>query len=446
MRFIVFILMTFMALEAGAQADQKGIESTTNQSIELYNKHQYSEALAVLDTIKQSRDQNVIWYYYYGLNQARLRQYDQAIANLDTYIKKSELVNTARAHYFLGLLQFYSGDYEKAVNSLELSLDISRDPKLDRSTDLLIEKTLKYREYYETHKPTNIMLLIGYNYDSDVLNVSKELFAENLTGHILNYGASISHRLVDQYNFVFEPSLAILDNFTLDSTFKANSTVQSNDMLQILVSAPIIFYIESEKSPTRYDFSLNGYSSYLPISSSVRELYLSSFFLKGKVLTQLSTTYSLSFNATVAADKSYGFTSQDDDASGLRFEFYSNLTQYLTRDRVNSINYDIGGSFKNSTGINSRYKKYVAGVAYVSPAFWDTTASTRLGLEYLNYADKATPRTDNKGSFDYVVTKNFSAQSALSFSLGFDSGSSNVDLYKYTDFNFGVQYVTVFGF
>ena len=445
-RLATLLIFTVLSIGAGAAPAAQNVEKILNQSIELYNKQQYPESLKLLDSIRLSREQIPVWYYYYGLNQARLRLYDDSLANFASYIRKTDHASTARAYYFTGLVQFYKGEYERAGNSLELASDLSTDPKLDRVIDQLIERTLKYREYYETHTATNVNFLLGYNYDTDVLNISKELSTENLTGNIFNYGVSLSHRVIDQYNFIFEPSVAVLDTYTLDSTFKANSTVQANDLLQALVSAPVIFYVDDAKSSTRYDISLNAYTSYLPISSQARELYLSSLFLKGKTVTQLSSRFYLNVTGTAATDTSYAFTSDDDDASGLRLELYTSLVQYLSKEKNYSLSYDLGASTKNAKGINPRFTKYSAGLGYGFPSFMGTVSFVKLGFENLSYKDKAIPRTDSKSTFDYVLSKSLSAQSSLGVSFGADSNTSNVELYKYNDFNVGFQYLTGFGF
>jgi len=440
---ILFLPVVFFTYYAAAAED---IYKVVNKSIEHYNNHQYSESLAALETIKNSRSNYTNWYYYYAINQTRLKNYDEAQLNFETYIKNSNATNTAKAYYYIGMIQFYKGEYEKALNSLELSLDVSDDPKLDNMIEALIDKTIRYQSYFENSKKTNLLLLAGYNFDTNALNLSESTFSDNLNGHIFGYGFSISHKLADRYSFVFEPTLAVLDNYTLDNKFKANSSVQSSDALQILLSAPIRFYFENEKYANKFDVSLNIYNAYLPVTTATRELTLSSVFIKTQILTPFSSNYAVRYNATVAADSSYGFTSDDDDASGLRFEFLATLVKYLSAKNAKNVFYDLGVDYSSTKGINTRYKKYLTAVGYMYPSLQDTTSSVRLGYQYLNYSEKISPRIDNQINFSYGISKNLQNNSTLFFSLGAVSNSSNVELNKYSDLNIGIQYTKSIGF
>lgn len=444
--FLLLVIQFVFSFQAGAEAQSS--EKTINQVIQSYNSQNYSEALAILEKIKNTRDTNTNWYYYYALIQTRLNNYPEALENFEHYVKNSDATNvaSARAYYYIGLIQFQRGEFEKAMNSLEIALDISVDPQLDTMTELLIDKTIRYQNYFESSKRTNITFLFGYNFDANAINLSPNFFDDNLNGNVFGYGVSASHKIVDRYKFVFEPTLAALDNYTFDSKFKANSTLQATDALQILVSLPFRFFFNEGKFSNRYDISLNGYSVYLPVASTTREISLSSVFLKTQILTPYSNNFAIRYNATLAADTAYGFTTEDDDSTGARLELLTTFTHFLSQQNINNMFYDIGADFNAAKGINGRFQKFSTGVGYMYPSLRETISSIRLGASLLNYPDKAEPRNDTQAVVSYNITKAFQSGSTLGFSASAVSNSSNIALNKYTDFVAGVQFTKSFGF
>lgn len=445
-KLILIILIQTVFYGNFSEAESENPEKAIAQSIELYNSQKYNESLTLLDSVKNNRDQYNSWYYYYALNKLRLDNYQEALLNFEDFIKSSSSGNTAKAYYYSGLIQFNIGEYEKALNSLELSLDISKDPKFDTLTEALIDKVIRYQNYYENNKKTNITALLSYNFDSNTINLSQDSFADSLNGHVLGYGVSISHKIIDKYKFIFEPTVAVLDNYTLDSKLKANSILQSTDALQFLLSAPVRFYYSEDKYSNKYEISLNGYSVYLPVTMTERELTLSSVFLKTQVLTTFTTNFTLKYNLTLAADTSYGFTSADDDASGTRLEFATSVVQYLSNKNITNIFYDLGINISSTKGINTRFNKYLFDLGYMFPSFSETISSFRLGAIYLNYAEKANPRTDSQININCNITKSYLSGTSIGFSLGGVSNSSNVDLNKYSEVVAGFQYLKTFGF
>lgn len=449
MRKIFFILIFQLILpRVFAKSEIQNPEKIFNQVIQQYNKQNYSGSLILLDTIKDSRDKFINWYYYFALSHMRLNNYNEALINFETFLKNSDATNiaSARAYYYIGLIQFQRGEYEIALNSLEISLDISVDPQLDNMTEALIDKTIRYQNYFENSKKTNLTFLFGYNFDSNAINLAPESFEDNLNGNVFGYGVSMSHKFVDKYKFVFEPTVAVLDNYTFDSKFKAISTLQSTDALQFLLVAPIRFFFDEDRYTNRYDVSLNAYSVYLPVATATRELSLSSLFLKTQILTPFSTDFAIKYNVTLAADTAYGYTSDDDDSSGTRIEFLTTFTHFLSEQNINNLFYDLGADYNSAKGINSRFRKFSAAVGYMYPSFSETVSSIRLGYVYLNYPDKSEPRTDNQGTFAYNVTKVFQSGSSLSLSIGAGSNSSNITLNKYSEVVAGLQYTKSIGF
>ena len=447
-RILLVLIFPLVFFGANSTAQAQNSENIVNQIIQHYNKQNYKQALELLETIKVSRDNYPNWYYYFALILTRQGNYSEALVNFQTFVKNSDAANvaTARAYYYIGLIQFELAEYEKSLNSLEISLDVSGDVQLDSMTEALIDKTIRYQNYFDNSKKTNVTLLLGYNFDANTINLSPESFDDSLNGNVLGYGISFSHKAIDRFNFVFEPTLAVLDNYTMDSKFRPNSTLQSTDALQALVSLPIRFFFDEEKISNRYEASLNAYSVYLPITTTTRELLLNSVFLKTQVSIPHSVNFAIRYSLTVAADTAYGFTSEDDDTSGSRVEFLTTFTHFLSQQTINNIFYDLGADSNSAKGVNSRFRKFSGAVGYMYPSFWETITTLRLAISSLSYPDKSEPRTDTQAGFSYNVVKAFASGSTLGFSVSAVNNSSNITLNKYNDFVAGFQYTRSFGF
>lgn len=439
------LLFIFIGVSAFAE-DTPEIDTALNKSIYYYNNQQYQRSIELLNSVQDKKAENEKWYYYYALNLVRLKQYDKALVNFDEYIKKSDVRDTARANYYIGLIQFYNGEYEKSLNSLDLALDVSSDAKLDDKIDVLIDKNIRYQSFFEQSKKTNFGFLLGYNADTNVVNLSADSFSQNLSGNVFNYGASASYKLVNNIDFIFEPTLVVLDSYTFDSSFQADSTLQSIDGLQVLVSAPIRFYSGSGNKTYRYNISLNAYSLYLPQESTTRELSLTSAFIKTQVDIPIFKDSVMQINALVAADQSYGYTSDDDDATGYRYEVLSTFVYPVGGDRVNNLFYDLGFNHTSTAGINTRYNKFILAFGYVFPSFVNTKSTIRLGYENLNYPEKEISRTDNQVNFSYKLAREISDNSSLTFILTGVNNSSDNEYNKYSDATLGIQYALSLGY
>lgn len=413
--------------------------------VDLYNAKKYNEANDELDKLASIRNSNVIWYYFKALTLLKLNKNSEAIENLEIYIKKIEATKAARAYYFLGLAQFNSREFEKALNSLELSVDVSQDANLDKFSEGLIEKTIRYREFYENHKRTNINFLLGYNYDTNVVSINSDILSEDLTGHILNYGLSASHRFIDNLDFIFEPFISFTDTYTLDSSFEATSTIQANDMLQFSIGLPIVFSNEKYNN-TSFDLSVNAYTAYLPNSEGSRELYLNSTFIKAGATKQFSKKWSSAANLSLAYDKSYVYSSDDDDSSGFRTDLSVDLNQFLTPENNEVLNYQFSYGNKNTSGNSAKYYKYGTVVQYLRPGFFKTNAAFKIAYDYLKYIEQTIPRVDNKYSLSYLVSFTAEQQNTFGFSLNANFNKSNSELYSYSDISLGFLYTKAIGF
>jgi tetratricopeptide (TPR) repeat protein len=448
--FIAFFGFSFSLAQVQQQVPAQAKSNNDviiSKAVELYNKRNYQAVIDLLEKNKNIRDENVNWYYYYGLNLGRLDRYEEAIFNLDQFIRRTDITSSARAFYFIGLLHFYKGNYEKAMNNLDVSLDISKDAKLDKAVDALIDKVTRYQNYYENRKPTNLSFLLGYNYDLNATNLSQELSQERLEGHIFNYGFSVAHRLIDTLSFVLEPSLTITDAYTLDSKLKVNSVLQEGDVLQGTLTIPVVFNTDKERSNSQYEVSVNAYTAFAPVVSNKRQQYVSSYYLKGRVTTDISAMWNLTLSAVAAIDQSVIFLNEESKSNGNRGEFELSLNRYLNQEKNTGLDFDLIAITKGATGQDVRYSKYGLAIGYWFPSFHETVSVVRLNQGFLSYPDRTVARRDNKLNLDYYLSQAVLEETAvLSYSLGFEKNTSNYEVNTYHDFKVGVAFTKQFGF
>ena len=415
--------------------------------IELYNSRMYEDALQFLDENKKLSETNPLWYYYKGLCFARLERFDDSILSFEAYVQKVDMPTAARGYYFIGLMEFYKGKYERAITSLDVALDVSKDPKLDRSIDNLMDKVIRYSNYYKNRKKTNLGFLIGYGYDTNAIDVSQTLSDTKLSGHVLNYGFSASHRLIDKIDFVMEPSLTVLDKYTFSGSFKNESTLQQADILQAVFSIPALFHSNNEESNTQYEFSLNAFTSFVPVQTSKRDQYLSSQYLKARVSTDLSNSFRVNLYATMAAEQNVTVVDEDSNATGVRSEAKFILNQFLTKNRDVGLGYNLRYLNKTALGSDAKYTTAEAAVEYWAPSFFDTSSMISLTAAQLKYPERADARLDNLVSIDiYLSKKNDEALSEWTLLLGSANNKSNVDVNTYNDMKVGLSYSKQFSF
>jgi len=447
MKFLKVLSLALSISLSGVAQEQERPVVDVARAFEEYNQKNYEEVLLMVKATKAAKQMSTKWLYIEGLTLLRLERYKEAEAVLDLYAKRMDAAGTpsARGYYFLGLAYFHQGQYQKSLNTFQISQDVSNDPQLDRTLDNQIDRSIRFRDYYDSHKPGTFAMFLGYEYHNNVLSLSASSVDKSLNGHVFNYGISLSYRPIDKMNFVFEPTVAVADRYTLDKSFKADSTLQALDVLQAAVSLPVLFYFGNNRS-MQYNVSLNAYTTYLPINTTTRDLYLSSVFLRLRTLFDMSQTLSMDISLVGGADTGYNYTAEEDNQSGSRGELTVLLRQLLNFDRDELLTYSIGAATKSSSGINSRYQKLRATLGYQFPSFAETNSSVELEYENLSYPDKTVPRKDNRVELEYTVSQMLNPSSTVNYTLGGAVNSSDSDVYKYDDYFLGIQYVLVVGF
>jgi hypothetical protein len=423
-------------------------DRSISKIIELYNLKKYDEVVRLFDLNKKSTEKNPLLFYYKGLSLARLKKYEDAISAFENYVQRVDLSSAARGFYFIGLMEFYKGSYERSMTSLDIAFDLSKDPNLDRLIDNLTDKAIRYRNYFKTRKKINLAYMLGYGYDSNVIDISQSLSETNLSGHVFNYGFMASYRLIDKIDFVVEPNMTIVDHYTFSNSFKSEAKLQQADILQAIFSLPFLFHsVGGIESNTRFEISLNAFTSYVPVRSTSRDQYLSSQYIKAGVSKVINSNFNSSFLITYSSDQNVTVIDDALNASGTRWDAKLILNQFLTKRKDVGLGYQLSHSHKNAVGSDAKYAKTGLALEYWAPSYFETSSLISFTSERLRYWERADGRIDNLYSLDLYFSKKFEENlTEWTFLLGGALNESNIDVNAYNDLKFGISYLKQFSF
>lgn len=447
MKYILVATLLF-SLSSWAQTNsQDEYTRLVKQSQKQYQAQDYQASLESLNQAKTiGMPLTSQWYYFSALNNMKLQNDEVAVENFNKYIDSVEPENSTRGYYFLGQIYTKQKKYEEALTHFELASDTSTDLKLDKAIDSSIERTLRLQRLNERNKIHNLALLLGYGYDDNAVNLNASFFEENLKGHAFNYGGSYSYLISNSANSRVEPTIAVVDSYTLDGKFKSNEVVQSKDALQINAVLPVQFSFSNNKVGNLYNLALSTYAVYLPLTSTKRELALTSlgvtYSMRQTLHSKLAFKYELNFNF----DRSYGFTDENDDASGLRSEGKVGGVYDLSYDFVERLNGNIAAELSATKGANTKYRKYYFDIGFSNTLSKQLSANSSLQYYHLNYYEKSPVRSDNQIALTYALAYEISEDSVLDAGLKYSDISSTNELNASRDLSVSLQYAKVFSF
>lgn len=383
-----------------------------------------------------------------GLTLIREHKYEEAILVLEKSIESQELSNQAAIYYLIGVANLELENFSSALNSFETALDISKDPKLDVKIDEQIDITIQRQNFYESAKIKNrFSYYVGIGYDSNLLNLNKDSFVgTDLSSYSALYGVSFSHSLIRRLNFQLTPEVSIADSYSVNTTFAADSTIQSSDALQISLLLPAQFTLDlfSDHDSISPQFGLK--TLYLPTDSSKRSLAFNSINLTIKSVLNISSFYVFLPQLSYSIDQSsLTYADSADDQSANRLTLDLNNTFLISEDR-HQINLNLSGEQNTADGDNSSYNKIAAALEVRLSMI--PTYNLGLSTKYVqtDYTKRATVRNDRQNIVGLDVAKNFSADQSLSVSLASSSRSSSSDLNAYQDMTLSVVFSDAYSF
>ena len=448
MKYTFGLLLLIISLKGWAQASNQ--DDYTKLIKKGQKQYQAQDYKATLESLNQAKALGVPltsqWYYYAALSNMRLQNDEPAIQNFNKYIDLVSPENSTRGYYFLGQIYTKQQKYEDALTHFELASDTSTEPVLDKAIDGSIERALKLQRLNERSKSHNLAMLVGYGYDDNAVNLNASFFEENLKGHAFSYGGSYSYLASSSLTSRFEPMIAVIDSYTLDGKFKSNEVVQSKDALQINAVLPFSFSFSNSKDSNLYNLSLSTYAVYLPIASTKRELALTSLGVKYSLKQTLQSKLALKYEINFNFDRSYGFTVDTDDASGLRSEGRLNGVYDLSYGFLEKLNGNVAVEVSATKGSNTKYRKYSADIGFSNTLAKKLSANSSLLYYHLNYYEKSPVRSDNQIALTYTLTYEVSEDSVFDAGLRYNDISSTSELNRSKDVALTLNYAKIFSF
>jgi tetratricopeptide (TPR) repeat protein len=378
-----------------------------------------------------------------------LEKFDQAIITADKALTKTQIDEQAPIFFILGRSQSAMGFYDSALVSFELASDLSNDPVLDREIDDEIEITIRKQQAFESNKLKNrFALSVGMGYDSNVLNVNPDNYqGVDLASISAIYGFTFSRKALANEKESLIPEFNFQDNYSLNSSLKTDSTIQSNDALIWSFTVP---YIQFRKivNPNDYvKYQLQYQNVYLPSTDKKRSLAYVSAGFTTEYLLNFSNWYVLVPSFSIFSDSSQlSVTDSVNNTTATRLNFrFLNLFN-LSNQGNKRATFRIEYTNNNAGGENAFYNRFLAGAGYNFDWDYDILINTELKYQITNYSKTESSRDDNMTGLDLELTKQLNELTRLGAVISTQVSNSSSDANKYNDTSVSVFYNRAFEF
>lgn len=404
--------------------------------ISLYRIGNYNKSLAIFSLTEVDADQALEKDYYIALNNFKLKDFDKARKGFIEIREENSKELSPVASYYAGMIEFQQQKYPDARKSMEYVIDNSKDPKMDRSAETMLEQIDRFENFYESKKEKFRFTLIGgLVYDSNILNIAENNVATDLKAVRLNYGVSALAIWYRSMTADFGTQLAVSDYYSMNSSLKGDATMQTADAMDLSISLPYHQEFKISKRQMNLEVIPAYRNIYMSPTGGTREVVIRSTELSTSLSTALKADLFLSGRLDLGSDQSLLSSSVgDDDLSGTRIGITLSPIKMLDLKGEKSFGTDLGYLINNTKGKNNRYSKTSLALNYGYAAFSKGIGGLRAEYALQNYADATTPRKDNSLSLTASYTKDFSKKWNMLLSAQLTNANSDNESYKYNKY------------
>ena len=410
--------------------------------VALYKVGSYNKSLSILSMAEGGDQDQVEHRYYIGLNHLKLNELDKALEDFADIQEEKNIELSPPAAFYAGTIEFQKALYPKAKERYQFVLDNSKDPKLDKQAEAKIDEIDRIEMFIEAQKEIfRYNLYTGLQYDGNVLNISTQNLATNSEAYRLLYGGSLTYYYFRTLTSKYAAELVVSDMYSVDNSFKSNSTIQSADPLQYGMRLPINyantwFKRSFNSNVTPYVFMLN-----MSDDGGARKLILNSSGLAlDTQWDQGSDKFHILKFDYVIDKSSLEVTNADDNQSAKRMSFNYNWLKLLTQTGDKSVLADIGYVSNTADGKNNTYSKILVAGTYSFPWSAKYKGSARLDYSDLKYPENSNERKDTIYGFTLGASQDLNKRNNISLTLSYLMNNSNVEAYKYNKMLVGFIY------
>ncbi len=400
--------------------------------VSLYKADDYNKSLAVLSLSDAPEGSKLERDYYVALNHLKLKDYDKAHKKMVEIRDEDDADLSPVASYFAGTIEMQQQKFPEARKSMEIVLDKSNDPGLDKTAEASLEQIDKLETFFMKQKEKfRISFFGGLVYDENVLNVATNNVATDVKAYRLNYGASILGFWFIKEDSDLGTQISVSDYYSLDSNFKANAALQTADPLEFGLTVPY----NKQFANTSWNLEPFFRSIYMSPTGGTRKELIQSVGASSTLAGLAKKDLYLSGKLDYSSDTSkVDVSSTSDDQTGTKIGLTLTPTLILDLKGENTFSGEVSYLMNQSKGENYRYKRTGMAITYGFPGYAASSASARLDYSSQNYADASTPRTDTTLAFTLSANKDIKKFLNLNLSAQYNSATSPVDTYKYNKF------------
>lgn len=401
--------------------------------VSLYKLSDYRKSLAILNLADADPTHKTELTYFKALNHMKLQEYDSAVEDFKSVVDENDSSLSPTAGFFAGNIAFQKEDLTNARTLLEYSLDHGTDKELDKKAEFILEEIDRIEAFREKQKELfRYSLSSGLSYDQNVLNISTANLATNADAFRFSYGAEFLYRVVYDYRNEFSLDFNLSDIYSVSSSLKADSTIQSADPLVLSAAAPYHRQFNFANKTMTWGLTPTYQTITMSISGASRSQILASLILKNELTFMQTSTLMSNYRIEYTSDKSsLTITSSADDQSGTRIGLGTTQTKLLDQRGTNSYAGSFDYSVNNTNGANYQYTKYVLGAIYSDKFLKDYDGSIKFEYTNQSYANASTVRNDNLYALTGSASKDLIKDLLVSYGLQYNFNSSNVSTYGY---------------
>jgi Tfp pilus assembly protein PilF len=404
--------------------------------ISLFKVGNYNKSLATFSLADVDPDTAAEKDYYMGLNYLKLKDNEKALKKFIEVRDENIPAVSPGAAFYAANIQIQQQKFADARKSAEFVLDNSKDPKLDRQAEELLEQIDKLENYYESKKEKyRLSAFTGLIYDSNVLNTAENNVSTDVKAWRLNYGVSALAILHRTMTSDLAAKLAFSDYYSVDSKLQNDATLQATDVMDVGITIPY----HQELTISKKAMSLEVVPGYKNISMSSttgsREVVTRTAEMSTTLSAPIKPDLLMSGKLDLGSDQSLLSTSVgDDDASATRYGLTVSPIQLLDMKGEKILIGEFAFLTNNANGKNLKYTKYGLAATYTFPTYYKGNGSLRADYAIQDYAEASTPRKDTNISLTSVYSKDLSKQWNMALTAQATTANSDVETYKYNKF------------